>query len=255
MIEFDVLGLLRVRRQGVPVQLETTMLRRTLAVLLARVGDAASMDLLVDSLWLGAAPRTARKTVQIYIHRLRALLGHEELISRECGGYRLTVPTIAIDATRFEEEVQRARYARAAGDFGTARAQLRAALALWRGPALADFPDLAAAQSTIQRLTERHLVAWEEWAELDLALGRHADLAYDLRPLIAEHPFRDRLREHLMIALYRSGRIAAALDVYEETRRLYDDELGLTPGRQLQAIHLAILRADPCLELATEQAQ
>jgi DNA-binding SARP family transcriptional activator len=254
MIEFDVLGILRVRRDGAPVRLETAMLRRILAVLLARAGDAVSMDLLLDSLWLGAPPRTARKTVQIYIHRLRALLGHADLIRRESGGYRLAVSKIALDAARFEEEIQRARDARAAGDLGSARELLDAALALWRGPTFADFPDLAVAQATIQRLTERHLIAWEERAELDLLLGRHVDLAYDLRPLIADHPFRDRLREHLMIALYRSGRVAA-LDVYEDTRRLYDDELGLTPGRRLQAIHLAILRADPCLDLVTEEAQ
>jgi DNA-binding SARP family transcriptional activator len=254
MIQFEVLGSLQVRRDGLPVRLTATMLRRLLAVLLTGFGDAMSMDLLADSLWSGTPPRTARKTVQIYVHRLRSLLDHEELITYGSDGYRLVIPSDnALDAMRFEEMVRRARKNRQVGEAALARDTMHAALALWRGPAFADVPDLAVAQAAIHRLTEWRLVAWEERAELDLVLGQHVDLACDLWPLIAEYPFRERLREHLMLALYRCGRVAASLEVYRETRKLFDDELGVSPGRRLQDLHQAILRSDPRLDYGTDQ--
>ncbi len=140
--------------------------------------------------------------------------------------------------------------ARGAGELGRARELLAAGLALWRGPAFVGFSDLPVVDVAAQRLTERRLVAWEALADLDLVLGRHADLLVELPGLIVEHPFRDRLREQLLLAFYRSGRQAEALEVYQQTWQLYNDELGLPPGRRLQDLHRGILRADPDLDLA-----
>ena len=153
-----------------------------------------------------------------------------------------------LDLDRFERLLGEGRELLAAGEAERAAEALRAALALWRGPPLSDFESEPFAHGEIARLEELHLAALEERIEADLALGRHADLVPELEALVREHPLRERLRAQLMLALYRSGRQAEALDAYRQTRRLLADELGLEPGRTLQELERAILRQDAQLD-------
>jgi class 3 adenylate cyclase len=164
-------------------------------------------------------------------------------------GYELRIDPDQLDANRFERLVEVARRALAAGDAGVAAAKLREGLELWRGPALADLRHELFAQREIARLEELRLTAVEDRIEVDLALGRHADLVGELEALVAQQPLRERLRAHLMLALYRSGRQAEALDVYQKTRQSLVDQLGIEPSRSLQRLERAILLQDPSLDL------
>ncbi|TDV55041.1 AfsR/SARP family transcriptional regulator [Actinophytocola oryzae] len=245
MIEFQVLGMLRVFRDGKSVPLAATMLCRLLAVLLARANEPVSTERLIESLWLGAPPRTGRKTLQIYVHRLRVELGEHGRIVHGVGGYRLVVdPATTIDSVDFETLIRRAGAARTTRSFEQARELLRTALELWRGPAFTGFTDMSVAEAAARRLTELRLTGWEQRAELDLALGRHEGLIAELPGLIADYPFHEALRAHLMLALCRSGRPAEALEVYRQIRGLLATELGLEPCRGLRELHHAILRGD-----------
>jgi tetratricopeptide (TPR) repeat protein len=156
----------------------------------------------------------------------------------------------SVDLDSFERLLDEGRRALARGDADEASERLRDALALWRGPPLADFAFESFAQTEIARLEERRLVALEERIEADLVLGRHADLVGELEALVKEHPLRERLQAQLMLCLYRSGRQAEALEVYQAARRALVEELGIDPGRRLRELHQAILQQDPVLDLA-----
>ena len=225
--------------------------RALLAVLLLRANEVVSIDRLIDELWGDEPPPTAAKVVQVYVSQLRKALaqaGREPVIVTRPPGYVARVEPDELDVARFERELDRARRARSAGNPEEAARLLRKALALWRGQALADFAYEPFAQPAIARLEKLRLVALEERVESDLALGRDSDLVGEVVPLVAQYPLREGLRGQLMLALYRSGRQAEALEAYQQARSVLVEELGIDPSPSLQDLEKAILRQDPLLE-------
>src|SRR5207244_516967 len=216
-------------------------------MLLLEANHAVSADRLIDALWGDHPPDTAKNTLQVYVSQLRKLLP-EGALETVSPGYRLAVAPDALDLARFEELAQQGRAALGVGDASDAAQALGAALALWRGPALADLAWEPFAQTEAARLEELRLAALEDRIEADLALGRHGPLVAELEHLIVENPFRERLRAQLMLALYRSGRQAEALAVYQRTRRTLVDELGIEPGESLRQLEQSILAHDPALD-------
>ena len=256
-MEFRILGALEVLAEDHPVEIRGRMQRQLLAILLVSANRTVSADRLINRLWDDAPPPSALKTLQAHLSRLRTAL--EEgggpaaatpggLLRSTATGYLIAVRPGELDSTRFEGLVEEGRTALAAGDPARAATTLRAALELWRGPALAEFADEAFAQPEIARLEELRLAALEERVEADLACGRHAALVVELERLVEAHPFRERLRAQHMLALYRSGRQAEALQVYQQGRRVFAEELGLEPGRPLQQLERQILEQDPQLD-------
>jgi YVTN family beta-propeller protein len=220
-----------------------------LAMLLVHRGESVSSDRLIDGLWEDRAPPTAIKIVQGYVSGLRKVLG-DGLLVTVGRGYALQTEPGQVDADRFEALVGEGRRALRDGDTPAAAARLRQALALWRGPALADFAYDAFAQPEIARLEEARLAALGDRIDADLALGEHAGVVAELERLIHEHPLRERFVAQLMLAQYRSGRQADALAEYRAARGRLVAELGLEPGRELQKLERAILAQDPELEPA-----
>ena len=247
MVEIRILGPLEVVEDGRPVVVAAPKVRALLAVLLLHRGEVVSTDRLIDALWGERASPTAAKTVQVYVSNLRKALG-DGLVVTEGHGYVLRAEPGQLDVDRFEALVAQGRGALEQGDALTAAAVLREALGVWRGPALADFAYEPFAQSEIARLEEGRLAALEDRIDADLALGEDARLVGELESLVREHPVRERLRGQLMLALYRSGRQADALQAYRDARRQLLDELGLEPGRALQELEQAILLHDPALD-------
>jgi YVTN family beta-propeller protein len=256
-MEFRILGPLAVCSEGRELSLGGAKQRALLAVLLLHPNEVVSIDRLVDELWGDRPPATAFKVVQVYISQLRKALrgrperGEEErvLVTR-APGYMLCVEPGQLDADRFEGLVDQARQELAAGRPRRAAHMLLEALALWRGPALADFALDVFAQNEIARLEEARISAVEERIEADLALGRHTELVGELESLVTAHPLRERLRGQLMLALYRCGRQAEALAAYRDARRLLVEELGLQPSQALQGLEKAILVQDPLVAVA-----
>jgi DNA-binding SARP family transcriptional activator/tetratricopeptide (TPR) repeat protein len=243
-MDFSILGPLEVRIEGKSQPLTNPKQRTLLAILLLHANEIVSSDRLIDELWGERPPDTAANTLQVYVSQLRKVLGHTILLTRR-PGYVLNVGDDELDAARFERLVAEAKGAspeRAGG-------LLREALAIWRGPALADFTFEPFAETEIARLEEVRLAAIEDRIEADLALGSHAGLVGELESLISQHPFRERLRGQLMLALYRSGRQAEALRAYHDTRLVLVEELGIEPSPALQRLEKAILVQDAALEL------
>jgi len=247
-VEYRILGPLEVAANGRAVPLGGTKQRSLLAVLLLHRSAVGPTDRLVEDLWGAEAPAAAAKSVQVLVSRLRKALGSAALETR-AGGYALNVETASVDLFRFEELTQDGRRRLAAGDPAAARAAFGEALALWRGPPLADFAYEPFAQAEIARLEELRVAALEDRIDADLALGENASLVPELEGLIAAHPLRERLRRQLMLAMYRSGRQADALQAYREARSVLDD-LGIEPARALRELEAAILRHDPSLDPA-----
>ena len=248
VIEFGVLGSLEVVDRDGRLALGAPKQRALLAVLLLRRGEPVSSDRLIDEVWGDQPPATATKLVHGYVSSLRKVLG-DGLLLTEGRGYVLRVSPGQLDVDRFEALVRRGREALERGDPLTAASVLREALAVWRGPALADFAYEPFAQAEIARLEESRLAALEDRVDADLASGEQARLVGELEGLVREHPLRERLRAQLMLALYRSGRQADALEAYQHARRELLDGLGLEPGRALQELERAILAHDPGLDL------
>jgi predicted ATPase/DNA-binding SARP family transcriptional activator/class 3 adenylate cyclase len=250
-MEFRILGPLEVCADGGPKLDLAGKQKALLAVLLLHANEAVSTDRLIDALWGAEPPDTAGKALQVYVSRLRKLLepeGRSLLVTRP-PGYALDLGEHELDLRRFEQLRGEAEAA-LNRDPANAELKLRKALALWRGPPLADFAFEPFAQSEISRLEELHLAALEEWFDAVLALGRHAEVVGELEALVAKHPLRERLRAQLMLALYRSRRQAEALDAYQAARRALVDELGIEPSPELQELEGQILRQDPSLEVA-----
>jgi DNA-binding SARP family transcriptional activator len=245
-LEYRILGPLEVAANGRAVPLGGTKQRALLAVLLLHRSAVVPTDRLVEDLWGAEAPAAAAKTVQVHVSRLRKALGNAALETR-AGGYALNVEAESVDLFRFEDLTQDGRRLLAAGDPAAARAAFGEALALWRGPPLADFTYEPFAQTEISRLEELRVAALEDRIDADLALGETASLVPELEALIASHPLRERLRRQLMLALYRGGRQADALRAYREARSALDD-LGIEPARALRELEAAILRHDPSLD-------
>ncbi len=222
--------------------------RKLLAILLVHANEVVSTDRLVHELWGDDPPKTAVPALHNAVSRLRKALG-DTVVQTRSPGYTLEVSADELDAARFEQLL-----AEAVGPPEQAADRLREALALWRGPALADFAYEPFAQSAIARLEELHIVAIEDRIEADLALGRHDVLVGELGSLIIDHPFRERLRRQLMVALYRAGRQADALGAYQDARRMLSDELGVDPSPALKELERAILQHDPSLAAAERGA-
>ena len=218
-----------------------------LALLVLHGGEAVSNERLVEALWDGRPPPTAPKNVQIYVSQLRKAIG-EAVIETRVNGYAAVLDVDELDATRFERLVERGSELLADGDDAAAAATLSEALRLWRGPALAEFAYADFAQPEIARLEELRLAALEDRIDADLALGRQRQVVPELESLVRDHPLRERLRGQLMLALYRDGRQADALEVFRAARQMLVDELGLEPSRSLQELERQILEQDPNLE-------
>ena len=248
-MEFRILGPLEVHGELGAVRVSGRKPRAVLAVLLLHANEPVSPERLALALWGEEAPATAVSTVQVHISRLRKALGDGEFITTSSAGYRIRVEPGEFDAERFERLVEDGRRALAAGRATEAATVLREALALWRGPPLADLAFEPFAHVEIARLEEQRLAALEARIEADLAAGRHAELVGELRRLVAEQPTREQLAGHLMVALYRCGRQAEALDAYRDAREKLADDLGIEPGPELRALQDAVLRHDQSLQL------
>ena len=244
-MEARILGPLEIDVAGARVEIRGGKQRELLAVLLIQNGDVVSADRIIDALWGESPPPSALKTVQALVSRLRSTLGAASGVLETHGhGYRLYLEPDQLDAAAFRMRLEEGRRALARGDASAAAELLRAALALWRGPALAEFRYEDFAQSEIARLDELRLAALEERIGADLELGRHDELVVELEGLVAEQPLRERFRGQLMLALYRAGRQAEALSTYQEGRRALAEELGLEPGEGLQRLERQILDHD-----------
>ena len=245
-MDYRILGPFEVYDGDEPVVLGAGKQRALLALLLLHANDVVPVDRLIDDLWGESPPPTAGKIVQNYVSQLRRALEGGTLLTRS-HGYVLQAQPGEIDVDRFRALVEEGRRAAAARDNAQASGRLTDALGLWRGRALEDFAYEPFAQDEIARLEELRLAATMDRIDADLALGRHADLVGELETLIAQHPFQERLRGQLMLALYRSGRQADALHAYQETRRALVEELGIEPGQALQQLEKQILTQDPAL--------
>ena len=230
-----MLGPLEVFSNGRALDLGGHKQRALLAVLLLHPNHVVSTNRLIDALWEEEPPRTAGKALQVYVSELRKQLGKDRLQTK-APGYLLRVEEGELDLERFQRLHIEGRHSEA--------------LSLWRGPPLGEFAFERFAQPEIARLREVRLVCLGDRIEADLASGRHAELVGELEALLREHPLRARLRVQLMLALYRSGRQAEALDVYRDGRRILVDELGIEPSGALRELQQAILKQDPALELS-----
>ncbi|MEO3875073.1 BTAD domain-containing putative transcriptional regulator [Nonomuraea sp. B12E4] len=243
-MRFQILGPTTVLdEEGEPVTLGGPRVRALLTLLALHAGRIVGAEQLVDGMYGERPPEGVANALQSQVSRLRRALGRD-LVEFHPAGYRLIADPRDVDAREFELRAQEGRQALADGDPGRAAALLREALELWRGEPLADAPHAEAAAAA---LAELRLAATEARVQADLDLGRHRELVAELSQLTAAHPLRERLRAQLMRALYGSGRQAEALTVYDKARKLLDEELGVEPGAELAAAHLAVLRADPAL--------
>ena len=246
-MDFLILGPIEVRVGPGVVALGGIKPRAVLAILLLHANEPVSAERLALALWGEDAPGGAVKTVQVHVSRLRKALGDADVLSTTPAGYRLRVDPGELDAERFETLVDDARRALADSRFEDASATLREALALWRGPALAELALEPFAGTEIARLEEQRLAALELRVHADLAAGRHAEVVGELQRLVVEHPTREQLAGQLMLALYRCGRQTEALEAYASARRVLVDEIGVEPGPQLRELQQAILRHDAAL--------
>ncbi|KAA6221265.1 AfsR family transcriptional regulator [Streptomyces albofaciens JCM 4342] len=253
-LRFTVLGPVRAWRGATPLAAGSPQQRALLAALLLRGGRTATASELVDALWGDEPPHAALAALRTYASRIRKALGADaDTLVSESGGYAIRPvdhQPLDLDMDHAEQYAADAEKARAAGDRCRARDLLDSALALWDGEPLANLPG-PYVENQRTRLVEWRLSLMETRLELDLELGCHAEAVSELTALTASHPLRERLRELLMLALYRSGRQAEALAVYADTRRLLADELGVDPCASLSDLQQRILRADTELDAPT----
>ncbi len=255
-MEFRLLGPLEVSDHGRALELGGRKRRALLALLLLHVNEVVSSDRLIEELWGEEPPQAAATALHGHVSRLRKLLAgegsSEQLLVTRPPGYMLQLEPEQLDLQRFERLRAEARAARSNSDLAGASTALQAALSLWRGPALGDLAYERFAQTEVNRLEELRLATIEERIDADLALGRHGDLISELELLVSEHPLREGFRAQLMLALYRSGRQAEALQVYQQARAALVGELGIEPGQPLRELQQAILRQDESLDAPRE---
>ncbi|MFI6152136.1 BTAD domain-containing putative transcriptional regulator [Kitasatospora sp. NPDC051170] len=259
-LRFQVLGPVQAWLDGKPLTLGTPQQQAVLAALLLHAGRPVTTQDLVDGLWGDRPPTQAVAALRTYVSRLRAVIEPSremrkpaELLVSVADGYALRIPGPALDLTVFERLTAEAAAARASSDHHEAHRLLTQALDLFSGPPLIGIPGTYADAQRL-RLAERRVAASEELCSAALDIGLHAEIVGELNNLTAEHPLRERLRELLMLALYRCGRQAEALGVYTDTRKLLIEELGVEPGTGLSTMHNRILAADPALTLPSVPA-
>ncbi|WP_247197936.1 AfsR/SARP family transcriptional regulator, partial [Streptomyces sp. GESEQ-35] len=259
-MSFAVLGRVRAWRDGTELDLGSPQQRVVLAALLLRRGRPVTTAELVDAVWGDDPPNAAVSVLRTYVSRLRKVLrpgpddtraidGAEapQVVVSVADGYLARVPTGSVDLGVFEERVAEAQRLRAVGEAPAAARLLHAALAEWEGVPLAGLPG-PLAKAERDRLAEERLAALEARLEIDLELGRHSEVIPALVALTGEHPLREGLRQLLMLALYRSGRQAEALETYRRTRGTLVDELGIEPGAPLRELHERILAGEASLD-------
>ncbi len=247
-MDFRVLGPLEVRDGRGHLVLGGTKPRAVLAMLLLEANEAVAPEQLAIGLWGEEVPPAALKTVHVHISRLRKALGDPTRIETTRAGYRLSVAPDELDLLVFKRRVEEARRLAEQHAWTAASELLREALGAWHGLPLADLERAPFAAIRIRQLEEERLSALEARIAADLAAGHHDELIAELRRLVAEHPTRERLTGHLMLALYRCGRQSEALGAYTALRRLLDADHGLVPGPDLQRLQAAVLRQDPALD-------
>jgi basic membrane lipoprotein Med (substrate-binding protein (PBP1-ABC) superfamily)/DNA-binding SARP family transcriptional activator len=249
-LQFRILGSLSVVGNGRVAALGPPKQRALLAILLTRVGEVVPLEQLIELLWGEAAPRTADHSIQIYISDLRRafepLGGSDVLVTRQ-PGYVLDVDPDSVDAWKFERLVKEGTRLLEGGDQDAGRTTVREALGLWNGPPLADFPYEEFAQPVVRRLIEERLTAVEAYAAASLEAGRITEALELLTAAVQDDPLRERARELLMLALYRSGRHADALRSFHALRTQLTDEFGVDPSPSIRALYDRILAHDPSL--------
>src|SRR6266511_2388397 len=248
-MDFRILGPLEVCDDGRVLPLGGAKQRALLAILILHANEVVSAERLLDDLWGERQPTSGAKALHVYVSQLRKVIGDDRVVTR-APGYMLRVDPDELDVARFERLREQAEAAEA----DEARAILTDAMSLWRGAPLPEFAYESFAQVEFARLEELRTHALEQRIDADLALGAHAELVGELEALVREHPLRERLRGQLMLALYRSGRQAEALDSYQQVRRLLSDALGLEPGEQLKDLQRAILAHDHSLDPLVESS-
>jgi len=249
-LEFRLLGPLEVRREGRQIPLRGERQRALLALLLLHANEVVSSERLIEELFA----QGSANALQAGISRLRRSLDGDGVVVTRSGGYVLEAEPDQVDVALFERLFAEGREALSRGDAAEAAATLREALSLWRGPALADLSVHEFVQSEVRRLEELRLAALMERIEADLRLGGGSDLVPELETLVTANPLQERLRGQLMLALYRAGRQADALEVYRRTHALLNEELGLEPSRALRQLERSILEHDPALVAPSPRA-
>ena len=247
-IEFRLLGSFEALRAGVPVKVGGLKQRALLAVLLLHANEVVSRDRLIEHLWGEDPPEDAAHTVQVFVSRLRKAIG-QDILETRAPGYLVRIAAERLDVTRFQRLRVLGREALEQKRAPAAEQVLGEALSLFRGPPLADFEYEPWAQQEVARLEEARLACLEEQVEARLELGHAGELVGELERLVSEHPLRERLRRQLMIALYRHGRQAEALDCYQQINALLRDELGIEPSPELRELQRRILNQDATLAL------
>ena len=253
-MRLSVLGHLEASVDDRPVALGGAKQRAVVAMLGLEANRAVTADRLIEGLWGEQPPPSAAKMVQNYVWRLRKVLAGDdgaEIITRG-SAYELRIDRELVDACRLERLVSEAARA---SEAGTPNGAAREALALFRGKPLADLADEPFASAEIRRLDELRLTAGELAIEADLAAGRHYEVVGEVDALLAENPLRERLHAQRMLALYRCGRQADALEAFRNARQTLVDEIGVEPSPELRRLHVAILRLDPSLDVAPAEAE
>jgi DNA-binding SARP family transcriptional activator len=245
---------MRIQPGETPLRIAAPKQRTLLAMLLAHAGRTVPVSSLVAEVWDERPPPSAVANLRTYLMRLRNLLssighpGGERLVTSE-GGYLLRVEPAEFDLFQFETLSARGRRSQEQGDLETAHDEYARALALWRGTAVEDVPLGPALREVVAHLTDRYLNTVEDFTEVQFALGRPAAAAERLRALTVRYPLREGLRGRLMVALYRCGDVAGALDEFRAARQVLTAELGVEPGAELRRLHQAILRREPDVEM------
>jgi DNA-binding SARP family transcriptional activator len=255
-----LLGSLSLRLDGTPVAASAPKQRQVLALLALNIGRVVTSSALVEELWGDRPPRSHATTLQTYVLQLRnalaaadgACAGARQILSTRHSGYLLEEDSCTTDVQVFERRVRGGYAAAEAGDQRRAAEELRNALQLWRGPALVDVKKGTVLEIEAASLEESRLGALERRIEVDLALGRHADMLGELTRVVAKSPMNENLCAHLMIALYRAGRVSRSLEAFQRLRSVLNHELGVEPCPRLQSLQTAILSGDPALDVWSE---
>lgn len=253
MPNYTTLGPLQVFNEGLSFTPSRPLPRQILALLLMESNQVVSTDAITRELWDENPPRSARTTVQTYVHYLRKELGRgdagqaaREILLTRSPGYLLRIDPADLDATRFSSLVRRGRSEFDSGHYAGAIKHLRDALVMWEGTALADVPRGPLLTAHVVNLEETRLVALELRIEAEMRMGGHRNVVGELRSLVETHPFNERIRAQLITALHESGRRGEALEEYSRARQILRDEFGLEPDHELRSVQRRILTAEVC---------